>query len=324
MLREGAGDWGKGNLVVGTTENASGVDKKYAIYTFDINGNFSSTNSISSPSVISNYVRAKNAVDAYPESDPASFETGKFYNTPEIKTGWNARGSSYNGATRGYASFYGQEQVGTAFRAAISVIGYSGNNPTWQFNETGTLVSPGTLVVNSQDYLRGVDSASGTSLIHRYDGNDLYLLFSDSTNGSWNDKRPLKLNRSSGKVTMAHGLDVSNGIVVSSGNLNVASAFMQNDGNIYGSVYGGYIRDWVQNNAINVANDAWNNRLTSCRRGGRQEQFQGEAYSWEVRNGYLTGTSNTTGDGNVRFTTWFYRVPMFYVPSRGWVEFENG
>lgn len=323
MLREGGGDWGKGNIVVGTTESASGADKKYSIYTFDISGNFSSPSTVSSPSIIGNYLRAKNAVDIFPESDPA-FSSGSTYNTPEFKTGWNSRGAVSGGASKGYVSFYGQEEVGTAWRAVISVIGYSNKNPNWIFNETGTFVSPGTIVSNAQDSFRMVDTASSKSIIQRFDGNAYYLLFSDSVNGTWNSLRPIDIKRSSGRVGMAHGLSVSNGVSVDSGNLNVGQAFMQNDGNIYGSLYGGFIRDWVQNNAINVANDASSNRVTTCRRGGRQEQYQGEAYSWEVRNGYLTGTSNTTGDGNVRFTTWFYRVPMFYVPSRGWVEFENG
>ncbi|WP_205955430.1 hypothetical protein [Pantoea stewartii] len=322
MLRDNIADWGKGNIIVGAAEGGSAANK-FSVYTFDINGNFSSPNTVSSPSIIGNYLRAKNAVDIYPETDPA-FSSGSTYNSPEFRTGWNTRGAVSGGVSKGYASFYGQEEVGKAWRAAISVVGYSNKNPIWLFNETGTTVLPGELRINSQDYLRTIDGATGTALLHRYDGNDYYLLFSDSTTGTWNDKRPFRVTRSSGRIGMAHGLSVSNGVSVDSGNLNVGQAFMQNDGNIYGSVYGGYIRDWVQNNAINVANDARDNRVTTCRRGGRQEQYQGEAYSWEVRNGYLTGTSNTTGDGNVRFTTWFYRVPMFYIPSRGWVEFENG
>lgn len=93
---------------------------------------------------------------------------------------------------------------------------------------------------------------AGNSVIHRYDGANYYMLFSDTVDGSWNAKRPLSINFATGVVSHAHGLNVSGGDISNTNRyassysyggayaaqLNTSAAFFQQlpgnqDGNTY-------------------------------------------------------------------------------------------
>lgn len=87
------------------------------------------------------------------------------------------------------------------------------------------------------------------------------------------------------------------------------------DGNISGTVFGGYITDYINNIA--------NQRVNDIRRGPQQKVSPGEVWNWEVGNGYLTGFENNTSDGNMRFSSWYFRVPQMYRQAHGWTEISN-
>jgi len=95
----------------------------------------------------------------------------------------------------------------------------------------------------------------------RFDGSNYYLMITDSGTplGSWNSLRPLSIDVSNGNLNTNHhfhaGGNVSAGIgVTASGNIvagNVVYAGggtsqMAPDGNIYGSLWGGWLRDWLR------------------------------------------------------------------------------
>lgn len=125
-----------------------------------------------------------------------------------------------------------------------------------------------------------------------------------------------------------------NGSVKSQLNLSVGNAIVQTDGNINGSAFGGYLSNFITNGDNSVrarADDAWNiawdgqnNRVNEMQRGPRQASPRLNGWAeYEVPHGYITGYVNETGDGNMRFTSWYYRVPQIHVPSRGWTEIWN-
>lgn len=186
-------------------------------------------------------VYAATIIEAKPPSDPA-FTSGQFYNTPELRTRWNTRGATSGGPGFGYVSFYGQEQVGTAFRACISVIGYNAS-PTWQFNQDGSLVSPGPFWSDHADGFRIRQFTQNKAFIHRFDGTNYYMLLTDSVNGSWNGLRPITISGSSGLVTMNNGLTINGGLLNTSVGVQVNS-WMQvagglNVGSLNGNSWGG-------------------------------------------------------------------------------------
>lgn len=85
------------------------------------------------------------------------------------------------------------------------------------------------------------------------------------------------------------------------------------DGNIKGAKWGG---TWVS--------EYINQRAHDARRG--PQQFTGKQNNvqyFEVPNGFITGFMNDTGDGNVRYSGWYFRVPMLWSQARGWFEFQN-
>lgn len=268
-------------------------------------------------------------------SDPVNPSTGSFLNTPEFRAGWKSRGSDSNNS-KGYVAFYGQEEVGTAWRACLSVIGYASSNPTWKFNQSGEFWSPGSITSNTTDSYRLVNS--GTSVFQRFDGGNWYLMLSDSINGSWNSLRPLYINKSSGNVTMGHQLNVGGNIVGgnelqgANGNVRIAT-----DGNVWGSRFGGWIADWVNNNyyprgsgdgAYARANDAWNkandaqvNRAQWIRTAGQYySDYMGNQYrNIIVPAGYVMIGLNANGSTLDAGRIVFGRMQV-YKDNGGWID----
>lgn len=160
-------------------------------------------------------VYATTIIEAKPASDPA-FTSGQYYNTPEIRARWNTRGATSGGTSFGYFSMYAQEQVGTAFRGCLSLIGYSAS-PNWRFNQDGKLESPGPVVSDHSDGFRIRQYTQNKAFIHRFDGTNYYMLFTDSVDGSWNSLRPLVINASSGSVTFTNGITVGGGANINAG-----------------------------------------------------------------------------------------------------------
>ncbi len=96
----------------------------------------------------------------------------------------------------------------------------------------------------------------------------------------------------------------ANGWFNSPGPLQVdGGGSLHGDGNIYGSLWGGYFRDWINNELGNRTAEI-NHRIHELRRGGVQEHNSNGATDWEAPWGYFTGYRNYTGDGNIKFTTW--------------------
>ena len=96
-------------------------------------------------------------------------------------------------------------------------------------NLKANLASPSfTGVVSSSGEVRSAShntfrlQGSSTSVFQRYDNTDWYLMFSDSVDGSFNALRPLRVNVSTGRVYMGHGLTVT-GDVAASGGLSAYS-----------------------------------------------------------------------------------------------------
>ena len=90
------------------------------------------------------------------------------------------------------------------------------------------------------------------------------------------------------------------------------TATLHPDGNVEGSIWGGYLSNTVRTKVHDV------------RRGPQQlHGRQGEPAVWEIHHGYLTGYQNHTSDGNIKFSNWYFRVPQAWSDHRGWFEFQN-
>lgn len=75
----------------------------------------------------------------------------------------------------------------------------------------------------------------------RNDGSETYFMFTEANDqlGGWNGLRPLRMNNTTGIVTMGHGLNVSNGSISSSGtitagsNITAGGTLRSNTGTLY-------------------------------------------------------------------------------------------
>ncbi len=128
----------------------------------------------------------------------------------------------------------------------------------------------------------------------------------------------------------------SDGSFRAPGQLHAGGAFVSTDGNLYGSVWGGWISNWINgqlgnvNNTINAvngrANDAWNkandaqlNRVQDVALGGEGAFLIVKNGQQRVPGGCVMTGWNYEGD-NPGGDTVFYRPIQKYVPSMGWVN----
>jgi len=135
------------------------------------------------------------------------------------------------------------------------------------------------------------------------------------------------------KFTQQGDIQVDNIIKTGGG-----ASWFDGAGNSYGSVWGGYLSEWLSNqfgardNSISsvttTANDAWNrgndaytNAVRSCARGG-QQFFQGTnngtGSNWEAPGGcVMTGFNSQVSDGRGMHA--YYRQLMVNTVAAGWV-----
>lgn len=105
----------------------------------------------------------------------------------------------------------------------------------------------------------------------------------------------------------------SNGTLSSPNNVSAGGGTLHTDGNLSGPA-------WEGGNAVSMVN----NRINGTRRGPQQFTGQvGGAGEYEIPNGFITGYSNHTGDGNIKYSGWYFRVPQHHTPNGGWAEFQN-
>lgn len=96
----------------------------------------------------------------------------------------------------------------------------------------------------------------GRSFFWRFDGAALYLLKTaiNDPNGGWDAARPLYVNADSGQLFLGPNTKVN-------GNLYLGDALVHTDGNIYGTLWGGYLNNWI-NNALTARDNNINIRST--------------------------------------------------------------
>ncbi|EHG4045699.1 hypothetical protein J4486_004226 [Salmonella enterica] len=82
----------------------------------------------------------------------------------------------------------------------------------------------------------------GRSFFWRFDDVNLYLLKTNNNDpdGSWDGERPLYVNADSGQVFLGPNTKVN-------GNLYLGDAIALTDGNLYGTLWGGYLSTWLGN-----------------------------------------------------------------------------
>jgi len=128
----------------------------------------------------------------------------------------------------------------------------------------------------------------------RFDGENHYLMFTNSgePNGGYNSLRPLYANFSTGDLSVGHNLNVGGNVTaggsVYSGN---GISWMATDGNVYGSVWDGYLNNWI----IARANEAYNNannwsyaNLVQDIRLGSSSEFQERNNTERLTGGVMT------------------------------------
>lgn len=96
----------------------------------------------------------------------------------------------------------------------------------------------------------------GRSFFWRFDGANLYLLRTaiNDPDGGWDAARPLSVNANSGQLFLGPDTRVN-------GTLYVNDARVHTDGNIYGTLWGGYLNNWI-NNALTARDNNINTRAT--------------------------------------------------------------
>ncbi|WP_324028575.1 hypothetical protein [Pantoea sp. JZ2] len=96
----------------------------------------------------------------------------------------------------------------------------------------------GELSTTSQNGYR--IKAGNQAFFLRFDGNDFYILktAAGDPDGGWDDARPLRINAGDGRVYLGANTRIE-------GNIYVQDAFLQPDGNLYGSLWGGFLHDWI-------------------------------------------------------------------------------
>ncbi|ELW8656529.1 hypothetical protein SIL91_005173, partial [Salmonella enterica] len=141
----------------------------------------------------------------------------------------------------------------------------------------------------------------GCSFFWRFDGANLYLLKTalNDPDGGWDTSRPLYVNANSGQLFLGADTRVN-------GNLYLGNALVHTDGNIYGTLWGGYLNNWINNafasrdNNINArATVDWvrQNYLSGFRLGGVESAQVWRAYGYNDTPPYvITGVINFNTD----------------------------
>lgn len=134
----------------------------------------------------------------------------------------------------------------------------------------------------------------GRSFFWRFDGAALHLLRTaiNDPDGLWDGARPLYVNADSGQVFLGPDTKVN-------GTLYVNDARVHTDGNIYGTLWGGYLNDWI-NNAFAARDNNINTRA---------------AWDWVNRNfvsDIFLGTEQYYSPGS-NAISWIFHAPNGHV-----------
>jgi len=121
-------------------------------------------------------------------------------------------------------------------------------------------IMTGEIQSKSGNALRFISGDYG--FITRFDGANYYLMMTakDDQSGTWNDLRPLSINAVTGTVTLSNtavegALEATGNITLggslsAAGNVYSGSAFITTDGNTYGTLWGGYLNNWLNANFV--------------------------------------------------------------------------
>lgn len=117
----------------------------------------------------------------------------------------------------------------------------------------------------------------------RFDGSTLYLMLTNDgdPNGGYNDLRPLMVDFGTGKLSTGHDFLINGKAYTGNG-----ASYLAEDGNVYGSVWGGFLNSWVMEQ-INALNVALNNQITAS--------INNNNSGWVLPNFQLKNTADLVG-----------------------------
>lgn len=138
-----------------------------------------------------------------------------------------------------------------SFGSSVSVSGAAALSSTLTVG--GTLTASGEVITTAVNSYRMAYGNYG--MFQRFDGSNWYMMFTDSGSqyGSYNSLRPITVSVTTGNVTLSAttvkgNLTATGAVYVNSGN-----GFLGTDGNIYGSLWGGYLSTYLANSFKNAS-----------------------------------------------------------------------
>ncbi|WP_312241044.1 hypothetical protein [Pantoea sp.] len=223
-----------------------------------------------------------------------------------------------------YVGWNGAKLIAQVDNTALGDIFYKNNPPT--ASQCGAYPVTGGKV-NGEIWSEVVNNfrivSDSTGAFWRFDGSNAYLMFTNKgdAKGGYNSLRPLTANASTGDLSTNHhfraGGNVTAGLsLLAGGNVQAGNGTgrLETDGNIYGSVWGGFLSNFLASN--------WNNAVYSARRGGQQYQAgsgTGQGMTWESPAGcFLTGIDTNVKDG--RGMGVYFRRFQLMNKTGGWWE----
>ena len=120
----------------------------------------------------------------------------------------NATTKTVNIGTGGLAGSTTNISIGSAVSGVASNITANG---VWTYNNIANFINPGNQLLIKNG------TASDSTVIHRKDGADYYILLSDASttpNGTWNALRPFVINQTTGLLSSQNGQAFSGGTTV--------------------------------------------------------------------------------------------------------------
>lgn len=161
------------------------------------------TGSLNSPTV--NATGAYNSNSGFALSGSGGGSTGMFVGSGD--------GASFTTTNMNIRSWYG---VGFASSQGTNGTTVVINTRTGDLSTKGTLSAAGK-VISTGEVQSGQDSyrlVSGASVYQRFDGNNWWFMLSDTATGTYNNLRPLSINKATGDVTLGHSAIVNGGLNV--------------------------------------------------------------------------------------------------------------
>ncbi|MDU4129512.1 MULTISPECIES: hypothetical protein [Pantoea] len=195
----------------------------------------------------SSRLKGQLVVDKDAHFDDAVYVRGTLFTTSHISIGNLGTGVFNTGS--------GSINIGDSDTGFVcpgdGILDFYANNVLTHRSTPNKLYVYGKIVTEDADGLRIRPGGGNAGMIHRFDGSNYYMLFTNQNDpdGTWNGLRPITVTASNGYVTMGHQLNV-NGSVIAGDRLysGGGGSFVQSDGNIYGGCWGGYLSNWVSNN----------------------------------------------------------------------------